>query len=383
MLARARFMHAGVLSTPITRTGNPHENHGGADLMALIYETFRRLLWLSALLAASGATARENIVNYLVEISPDGSRLAVAKTQRRPRWELFEGVADQPLRKVPLPKGTHGTGTFLYSPDGNELLFGTEPSNPPASESVNPAAAARAGDRKVETLWRRTVGSGDAIRSTKVFEYAGISNVQQLLDGSILFMGLVRQVRKPASPLRASGGTWSNYSWTLRKPDGGISVISPREYAFFSQASLIRDEAVFFVEPAYVSGRPLTPRDFRVNVTALRAGADLSDLVALAAIPAISQPRLQCDWSGRTCIRATAYTKNKYHAHQLEVIRQGKSCKVINLPDRLERTVISRSGNATAAIARPSPYSDLGYQLVRMTIGQDGCAGAPVFSMLP
>ncbi len=362
------------------------KSHGGADLMALIYETVRRLLWLSALLAASGATARENIVNYLVEISPDGSRLAVAKSQRRPRWELFEGVADQPLRKIALPESTHGTGTFVYSPDGNELLFGTEPSNPPASESVNPAAAAGAGDRKVESLWRRTVGSGDAIRSAKVFEYAGITNVQQLLDGSIVFMGRVSQVPNPALPLNAGSGVWSKYSrysWMLRKPDGGLTVVSSREYAFFSKASLIRDEAVFFVEPAYVNGRPLTPRQFRVNVTALKPGADLSDLAALAAIPVISAPRLQCDWSGRTCIRATAYTKNKYYAHQLEVIREGKSCKVINLPDRLERTVISRSGNAIAAIARPSPYSDLGYQLVRMTIGQDGCAGDPVFSMLP
>jgi len=219
-----------------------------------------------------------------------------------------------------------------------------------------------------------------------VFEYAGITNVQQLLDGSIVFMGRVSQVPNPALPLNAGSGVWSKYSrysWMLRKPDGGLTVVSSREYAFFSKASLIRDEAVFFVEPAYVNGRPLTPRQFRVNVTALKPGADLSDLAALAAIPVISAPRLQCDWSGRTCIRATAYTKNKYYAHQLEVIREGKSCKVINLPDRLERTVISRSGNAIAAIARPSPYSDLGYQLVRMTIGQDGCAGDPVFSMLP
>jgi hypothetical protein len=56
---------------------------------------------------------------------------------------------------------------------------------------------------------------------------------------------------------------------------------------------------------------------------------------------------------------------------------------VPNLPDRLERTVISRNGNAIALITLPNPYSDAGYQLVRLNVGADGCAETTAVSMLP
>lgn len=343
------------------------------------------LLSVTALVVGSSPDARASNVAYMVALSPDGSRVAVGKTEKRPRWDLHEGSLKQPLRKVPLPTGTHGTGIFQYSPDGRDLLFATAPSRPgPATSGSDKGTAfAAAQSPATETLWRRQVASGDTTSPTKIFEHDGFTNVLPLLDGSIAFMGSVRQVKKPYSPLQPGNNTWSTYSWMVRKADGSVTVVNPRRYAFFSHASLIRDEAVFFVEQRYVNGQPVRPHEFQINVTALKPGADLSDLAPLGTIRSDAQPQLQCDWFGKTCIRTTVYIKNKYYAHQLEIIREGKPCKVAGLPDRLERITISRDGKAVALVTRPNPYENVDYKLAHLTIGDKGCASDIAFIELP
>jgi len=333
-----------------------------------------KLLSVIALVVAGSREARGSDVDYMIALSPDGSRVAIEKTEKRPRWDLFEGSLKQPLRKVPLPAGTHGTGIFHYSPDGKELLFATEPSSPIVASAPSIGR---------ETLWRRQVGIGEGAPPVKIFEHAGIANVLPLLDGSVVFMGAVGQVSKPNFPLQSRRDTWTNYSWMLRKADGSVAVVNPRQYAFFSNASLIRDEAVFFVEQRFVNGRAVVPSEFQINVTALKPGADLSDLSTIGNIKHDAEPGLQCNWSGKTCIRTTTFTKNKYYAHQLEIFRDGKSCKVSGLPDRVERMAISRDGKAVALITRPNPYQSVGYRLAQLEIGGNGCANNVTFNELP
>lgn len=348
------------------------------------------LIWcaVAVFLLEDAYAARGNTLSYAVALSPDGSRIAVGKKQLRPRWELFEGVLQQPLRRITMPSGFHSTGVFVYSPDGNDLLFAAIADS--AAEIVR--ASNRSSTKDVEritmteSLWRQRLSNDDASPPTKIFEYAGFSNVLPLLDGSIVFMGAVQRLKSHSpSPLFGGGHrVWANYSWMLRKPDGSITVINPRRYAFYSNASLIRDEAVFFVQERYVDRQPMNPREYQLDVTLLKPGVDLRDLTRLASMQdSRGGPKLQCNWSGEICARVMTYEKDGYYAHHLEIIRNGDVCKVNGLPDRLEKSAISRNGNAIALITRPNPYHDAGYQLALITIGADGCAASKKFFALP
>lgn len=343
---------------------------------------FVRNTVLAAITAAALAFPARAL-DYLVTVSPDGSRVAVGKRGAQPQWDLYEGLVRSPLRPVPIPSGAVFSGEFTYSPDGKELLFGTTPS---AAGSIRSGASRHsseaAGERgKLETLWKLGVGEAAGSQPVRLFDHAGISNSQPLLDGSIVFMGLVRRVTKPSSPLSPPGAYWNNYSWMHWRPYGSITVLSPRQYAFFSDASLIRDEAVFFVDGRARDGRLADPKAFDLNVTPLRPGADLAELAFLAAAPGKSVPRIQCAWSGATCLRVTAYTKNRYFAHRLEVFRQGKSCVVDGLPDRLERVALSRDGSTVALVTRPNPYVDTGFRLA--LVRPAACGSGVVFENLP
>lgn len=347
------------------------------------------VLCMTVILITENAYAvRTNSIRYSIALSPNGSRVAVGKVQQGQPRELFEGVFQQPLHRVIMPPGLYSTGAFNYSPDGNDLMFAAMAGG--AVEAVPADKRSQASDVEristTESLWRQRLGNDGISSPSKIFEFAGINNVLPLLDGAIVFMGAVRRIRSHSpSPLFGGGHrVWTNYSWMLRKPDGSITAINPAEYAFYSTASLIRDEAVFFVQERYVNNRPLDPREYQLNITPLKPGADMSALARLGAMQdRRGGPRLQCDWAGRTCARIMTYDKDRYYAHHLEIIRDGKICKVSGLPDRLEKFSISRSGNAVALVTRPNPYRDVGYQLVRIMIDENGCAGEMKFVALP
>lgn len=344
----------------------------------------RRILMV-AIIAAATFASPAFALQYLVTISPDGSRIAVAKREKQPHWDLYEGVVGSPLRSVATPSGAGFTAEFTYSPDGKELLFGSKLSRVATARSgtKRPSAVAGAETQNLETLWKLPIAEGVGSQPRRLFDHAGISNSQPLLDGSIVFMGLVRRVAKPSSPLSPPGASWGNYSWMHWRPDGSITVLSPGQHAFFSDASLIRDEAVFFVERRALDGRLVRPAAFDLNVTPLRPGAGVAELALLITAPTESEPRLQCDWHGKTCIRVTVYTKNRYFAHRLEVLRQGRSCLVNGLPDRLEHVALSRDGSTIALITRPRPYVDSGVQLALVKTAGIGCESQATFQNLP
>ena len=327
---------------------------------------------------------RENSVQYMVALSPDGTRVAIGKRHKGPDWDLFEGNLQQPLRLLSMPSGVDATGIFNYAPDGSDLYYATTPSEV-SGAADKPAQASNDGRiDTIETLWRQQLGDGNGSPPTKLFEHAGFSNLLPLWDGSIVFMGPVRFVKSSEPMLFVGHRGWTNYSWTMRKPDGSIEVINPREYAFFSSASLVRDEAVFFIQEARVGGQSLDPRAYEVDSTVLKPGADLSAVASLGAMQdRRGGPRLLCDWAGKTCARVMAYDKDGYYAHQLEIIQDSKVCKVSDLPDRLEQFSIARNGNAIALITRPNPYREVGYQLAHVTIDGSGCAGEKQFFALP
>ena len=336
------------------------------------------LSYFAILLIVYAPAARGDNISYMVMLSPDGSRVAVGKTEKRPQWTLFEGPIAQPLRQVEMPAGLYSTGSFVYSPDGKELLFvataRTAAGVVPAGSTASKADVERL--TITNSLWRSPVGGSSTLATTKIFESTEMGNPLPLLDGSIAFMGAVKRLKSlSASPLWDSGHrVWTSYNWMLRKPDGSIKIINPREYAFFSAASLIRDEAVFLVQERRVNGQPVNPREYELDVTSLKPSSDLSALARLATMPdRKGGPSVECDWSGKTCTRIMAYDKNQYLAHQLEIIRDGKNCKVDGLPDRLERSAVSRTGNAIVLVTRPNPYRDVGYQLVYIKFEIDNC----------
>ena len=325
-------------------------------------------------------------VSYMLALSPDGSRVAVGQTMQRPQWRLFEGHFDRPLHSLQMPAGLYATGTFSYSADGSELLFVATKSSRSAAELAtrSPTEVEAELSRPIDSLWRQRLAEGQALPKM-VFEHQGISNAFSLVDGSIVFMGATKRLGLP-SPDPLFGGPrriFATYSWMVRSPDGRLAAINSKPYAFFSQASLIRDEAVFLIQEKRENGRPMRPREYVVDVTRLRTGADLSSLAGLGNTPSKYEPYVQCDWAGKTCARSTAYTKDGYLAHRLELIKDGRSCVVAGLPDRLEKFAISRNGSAIALITRPNPYRDDGYKLAHVTIDPGGCSGSRKFAALP
>ena len=343
------------------------------------------MVWsVTAIFLTGCIPSRENSATYMVALNPDGSRVAIGKNQKGSGWELLEGNLQQSLRLVSIPSGVNATGAFNYAPDGNDLFYATTSSEArvPADKPSQASGDGRIGT--TETLWRQRLGDDETSPPIKLFEHAGFSNLLPLLDGSIVFMGAVRLLKSHPPTMFVGHRGWTNYGWMLRKPDGSMEAISPREYAFFSSASLIRDEAVFFIQESRRGGQSLNPREYEVDSTALKPGVNLSAVTRLGTMQdSRGGPRLLCDWAGRTCARVMTYNKDGYFAHQLEIIQDGRVCKVSDLPDRLEQFSIARNGSAIALITRPNPYREVGYQLAHVTIDESGCAGEKKFFALP
>ena len=143
----------------------------------------------------------------------------------------------------------------------------------------------------------------------------------------------------------------------LRRSNGTVTSIAPKEYTFFSAPSLIRDEALLVVQERRVAGKSLDPNEYYGDVTPLRATVAPIKAARLAELrDSRGGPRLQCDWAGTTCIRVLPYEKNRYFAHRAEIVQNGTACELADLPDRVEQAAISRVGNSIAFIARPNPY---------------------------
>jgi hypothetical protein len=326
--------------------------------------------------------AQESKVLYMVALNPDASRVAIAKWQPDTNWEIFESAFQARFQKLRMPDGHQADSSIVYSPDGKYLLFTTTVVRPVEKLPPEKTGQKKAG---LTTLWRKQLSPDGELASQKVFEGEPVSNVLPLTDGSFVFLGKTDELKSLSwSPITGGHRVWSNYKWMLRKPDGTVSVINPREYAFFATASLIRDEAVFFMQQRYINGQAVKPKEFYLDITKIKPDADLTALERLGNMQdGHDGPRLQCDWAGTTCVRRMTFNKNGYYAHQLELIRGGKVCRVEGLPDRIERMAIARSGNAVALITRPNPYKEAGYQLARITVKADGCAGDTKYLELP
>ena len=339
---------------------------------------FAGILPLGCLHAAQGSDLR-----YMVTLSPDASRVAIAKWQGSTKRELFEGALQQSYRKLRMPAGHRADSSILYSPDGKNLLFTTATERPVAKMQVDKSEPA---NTEPTTLWQQLIDGNGESTPQKIFERdLPITDILPMMDGSLVFMGKVAEVKSHSwSPITGSNRVWSEYKWMLRKPNGTVNVINPRAYAFFSTASLIRDEAVFVVQKRYLNGRLMNPREYYLDVTVLKPGADLSTPERLGNMQdRRGGPLLQCDWDGKTCARRMTFDKDGYYAHRLELIRDGIVCSVRGLPDRLEKMSISRSGNAVALITRQNPNKDSNYKLVVVAIKPDGCAGDKKFMELP
>ncbi|MBT9508244.1 hypothetical protein [Rhodoferax sp.] len=345
---------------------------------------FHRVVSLAGILLMGNLLAAQNSnILYMVTLSPDANRVAIAKRQESTGWELFEGALQQSFRKLHLPLGQLADSSIAYSPDGKSLLFTTV-----SERSTMALQAGKTEQANVQstTLWQQYIaGDGESAAQEILARALPMSNILPLMNGSLVFMSKVEEVKSHSwSPITGGNRVWSTYKWMLRKPDGTVNAINSRVYAFFSRASLIRDEAVFVMQERYVDRQPSNPRQYFLDVTELRSGADLSMLERLGNMQdRRGGPRLQCDWTGKTCARLMAFDKDGYYAHQLELTRDGKVCKVEGLPDRLEQMDISRSGNAVALITRPTPRKNIGYKLAYVPINADGCAGDKFFFELP
>lgn len=346
--------------------------------------TIHKAVSLTGILLVGNLHAAQNPrIIYMPGLSPDGGRVAIAKWQEGTGWELFEGIVQQSFHKLRMPAGHQAGSSILYSPDGKSLLFITVPERSAAKLPIEKSEQANA---ESTTLWKQYISDDGQSTPQKILESPlSITSVLPLTDGSLVFMGKVEEIKSHSwSPITGSNRVWSTYKWMLRKPDGTVDVINPRSYAFFSIASLIRDEAVFVVQERFVDRQSLRPQQYYLDVTSLKPGVDLSALERLGNMQdRRGGPRLQCDWAGKTCARLMVFDKDGYYAHQLELIRDGKVCKVDGLPDRVEQMAISRSGNAVALITQPTPRKSGGYKLVHVTIKADGCAGDKKFFELP
>lgn len=338
---------------------------------------------IGILLVGSLHAAQNSKIIYMPGLSPDGGRVAIAKWQESTGWELFEGIVDQRFRKLRMPAGHRAGSSILYSPDGKSLLFLTVPERSSAKLPIEKSEQANA---ESTTLWKQHISDDEHSTPQKILESPfSITSVLPLTDGSLVFMGKVEEIKSQSwSPITGSNRVWSTYKWMLRKPDGTVDVISPRAYAYFSIASLIRDEVVFVIQERHVNRQPTNPSQYYLDITALKPGVDLSVLERLGNMQdRRGGPRLQCDWAGKTCARLMVFDKDGYYAHQLEIIRDGKVCKVDGLPDRAEQMAISRSGNAVTLIAQPTPRKSGGYKLAHLIVNADGCAGDRKFLELP
>ncbi|MBU0589129.1 MAG: hypothetical protein KJ852_16285 [Gammaproteobacteria bacterium] len=351
----------------------------------------RRVIWTVLLaIAVAGALLfwifngpRKPGVIYMLKLSPDASRVAIAKKQEKKEWELFEGNFEKGFRTLRMPAGYRADSSIVYSPDGKYLIFSTTAEVRVLNSSVEKPESGNTGPT---ILWRQQNSDEGGSTPQKILERSfPITNILPMLDGSLLFMGKVDEIENHQPALvPGSHRTWSRYKWMLSKPDGSISVLNPRGYAFFSTASLIRDEAVFLVQERRVDGSPMDPYEYYLDITTLKPGADLTELERLGNMQdRRGGPRMECDWAGKTCARLMTYTKNGYFAHQLEIIRDGKVCQADGLPDRLEKMSIARAGNAVVLVTRPTPREGSGYKLARVAINADGCAGAKQFFDFP
>ncbi|HVE52905.1 MAG TPA: hypothetical protein VNB23_05935, partial [Ramlibacter sp.] len=72
-------------------------------------------------------------------------------------------------------------------------------------------------------------------------------------------------------------------------------------------------------------------------------------------------------------LRITTYNA-KFHAHRAEIVRNGRSCGVLETPARIEHAAMASGGDAVALVTRPSPHSDEGYAVHFFALQAGGCS---------
>lgn len=333
------------------------------------------------LLCLGAAEARP----FLVTLSPDGMRVAIAKSHGDRGWQLFEGPVSEALKLLPEPKGCHFTGQVTYAPAADALILGTE-CLARMAELGDAGAAGGSGAQAPSSfaLWRQPIIPGSNAPTQKLLERSlPMGNLLPLMDGSIVFMGKIGEAPRQHWPAFMGIRGWSEYQWMRYLPDGTVHTIKDTVYAFFGAASLIRDEAVILLQERRVNGRAIRPREYYVDVTPLRPGADVFDLERRGSTKGgVDEPRWQCDWAGSTCARLTSYSKKEYLAHQLQISRDDKTCDVPGLPDRIEFMSLARDGNAVAMIVRSTPQL-YDYRLAVVRLGADACPSGIQHFKLP
>lgn len=325
-----------------------------------------------------------SVPNYMVAVSPDANRVSIAKWTQENGWEIFESAYQrESFRKIRMPEGHLAGGEIAYSASGKELYFST------AHKPNSTALASAAAPHRVELasyLWRRKLArDGEEEFLEKIIDRIPMSNVLPLTDGSVVFMGKVSEIKSSSNIASAMGRTqWGQYTWMIRQADGTIRTLSSQKYAFFGSASLVRDEAILLVQRRVVDWRLVTPNEYFIDVTSLKPGVDIDKFSYLGNLKASHREQhLVCDWFGKTCAKTTSVVSYRYNSHQLELFRDGKSCKVTGLPDRIERMMIARNGEAVALITREDVSDSTPFKLVMVAIKSDGCAGNSSFKDLP
>lgn len=291
---------------------------------------------------------------YEIAISEDGRRVAVLKQPGGGPIQVFEAALGSPWAPVAAPQGLQLSPMGVsYAPGKPAILFATVPRTGPAGQA----------------LWRQPVPAGEP---SVVLEYPGyMANLLPLRSGAIAFFGEVASWEGSWSPNPRTAKRRHAYQWMLWEPGGTVRSLTQGWAPLTGPATLVRDEFVVFVQEHRDRAVATAPPSY--SLVSLRLGqGDTPPLdQALIEAPSHGDPRLDCDWSGRTCVRLTTYDK-RYYAHKAELLRGGQSCALPGLPDRIERHRVAGDGSALLLLARADPY-DAPLVLVHLVLDPSGC----------
>jgi hypothetical protein len=301
-----------------------------------------------------------NAPKYDIALSAEGARVAVRKWTRDQGSRILEGPASGSLAELRAPAGQSFAGAVQYAADAPALLFATAPN----------------GGKAPQTLWRLPLdGSAEA---SALFQHAmEITNVAAMRNGGVVFLGEVReQPRTSGSPNPLQKGSWRVMRWMRWVPGGTVAAIDEGDTLITPPPTLVRDKFVLLPQSA---GLPTgTQREvFTLRVLQLAPETAPGSFAGLVPRTARLMPELSCDWLGETCLRVLSYESSTGDFLQYaELLRADKSCRVPDLPARLERGIVSSDGQALAFLARDNPrQKNLALIHVKLNPGACGVAG--------
>jgi hypothetical protein len=310
--------------------------------------------------------------NYLIEVSPDGQRIAIIKWAEEGKWRLFvRSLKDDEIFEVTPPDEKKIWSSVAFSATEDALYFTTWALKPGQDKTQLTPESYDYG------LWRMNLKKELREKpSEKVLDGVALSSMLPMKDGSIAFLGYAGylQASDPVFRLLTGRQGWSKNRWMLLDREKRISLISEKEFTFFYGANLIRDEWIVMVQRKY-------PRDdeekFIFDVMPLNDKANTENIKDVLKINLnvknSSGPHFLCNWSGQYCANSTILFEEPQRSN-LDIFLEGKHCSVTGFPARIERSTMPAQGGSVFILAREKPNRYSQFHLIKVVVDMATCS---------